>query len=68
LLVLTKMEITGAAEAGARFQEEIGQPALSISAVTGKGLPALIQRITHALDEQETALSVKDGETSPAVP
>jgi GTP-binding protein len=39
LLVLTKMDVTGAEEAARKITETLCRSALSISAVTGKGLP-----------------------------
>jgi Fe2+ transport system protein B len=38
-----------------QLEAELGRPVLSLSAVTGKGLPDLVQRIQQALaDLQQT--------------
>jgi GTP-binding protein len=50
LLVVTKMDLTGAAEAGERLARELCREALFISAVTGKGIPPLLQAIADMLD------------------
>ena len=55
LLVLTKMDLTGAREAAKRITEELCREALSISAVTGQGLPPLIHRIGEMLATLETS-------------
>ncbi len=39
VLVVTKMDLTGAAEAKARLARELDRDLLSISAVTGQGIP-----------------------------
>jgi GTP-binding protein len=51
LLVITKLDVTGAAEAADRLERELCRDALRISAVTGRGIPALIHRIAALLDE-----------------
>ncbi|MDB5349795.1 MAG: Obg family GTPase CgtA [Planctomycetota bacterium] len=66
LLVLTKMDLTGAAEAAHRITEELCREALTISAVTGKGLPILIHRITDMLAASEVPAPVAEPETSAA--
>jgi len=61
ILVATKMDLTGAEDAKARFAEEVGRELLSISAVTGKGIPPLIHHIADRLEElsqpSETAVA-----------
>lgn len=49
LLVITKMDVTGAAEAAERICAELCREALTISAVTGKGIPTLVHRIGDLL-------------------
>jgi GTP-binding protein len=49
LVVVTKMDVTDAELAYARIKGELGQDALAISAVTGQGIPQLIQRIIDLL-------------------
>ena len=51
LLVITKMDVTGAPEAGARVANEVGLDPIMISAVTGQGLPQLLHRIAARLVE-----------------
>jgi GTP-binding protein len=51
LVVVTKMDLTGAAETRARMEELLGRPPLAISAVTGQGVPALLHAITTRLAE-----------------
>jgi GTP-binding protein len=51
LLVITKMDVTGAADAGARVAAEVGHEVLMISAVTGQGLPQLLHRIADRLEQ-----------------
>ena len=50
ILVVTKMDLTGAAEASERIAHSLCRDVLAISAVTGKGIPALVQRITQILE------------------
>jgi GTPase len=50
LLVVTKMDVTGAPEAAERIARELCREALPISAVTGRGIPQLVHRITDMLD------------------
>ncbi|HEV3166512.1 MAG TPA: GTPase ObgE [Isosphaeraceae bacterium] len=51
LLVVTKMDLTGADEARERLAEALGREVLCISAVTGRGIPTLIERIMGLLAE-----------------
>jgi GTP-binding protein len=55
LLVVTKMDLSGAAEARERIERELGRPSLAISAVTGAGIPALIGRISEELTQLRAA-------------
>jgi GTPase len=52
LLVVTKMDVTGASEALARITGELCRDAVPISAVTGQGIPQLIRRIALMLEEE----------------
>ncbi len=65
LLLLTKMDLTGASEAVTKLEEEIGKPAMTISAVTGRGLPALISRINEMLDTLEQHSEKSEAEPVP---
>jgi GTP-binding protein len=52
LLVVTKTDVTGAEEAGARFAAAFGRDdVLTISAVTGKGLPQLVHAVADLLEQ-----------------
>jgi GTP-binding protein len=51
LLVVSKADVTGAAEAATRVSAELGREVLAISAVTGQGIPQLVQRIVHLLGQ-----------------
>jgi GTP-binding protein len=50
LIVLTKMDLTGADQSVARVSAALGRDALAISAVTGRGVPALIHRLADMLE------------------
>jgi GTP-binding protein len=58
LVVVTKMDLTGAVEARERIARELGRPVLSISAVTGKGIPELL----HAISERLAASPAPESE------
>ncbi len=60
LLVLTKMDLTGAEEAGRRIGQELGKDFLAISAVSGKNLPNLIHKIADTLDREAEAVAEKE--------
>lgn len=51
LLVVTKLDVTGASEAAGRIAEELGREVLTISAVTGTGLPELLRTIVDRLEQ-----------------
>ncbi len=51
LLVLTKMDVTGAKEAAEAIAAELCRDVTMISAVTGAGLPPLVRRIGQMLKE-----------------
>jgi GTP-binding protein len=57
VLVVTKLDLTGADEARERIAAELCRDVLPISAVTGKGLPTLIRRIADLLVELPSAES-----------
>jgi GTP-binding protein len=59
LLVMTKMDVTGAREAFERFTHAVCREAMAISAVTGQGIPNLLHEIAR-LVEQERASRVSD--------
>ncbi len=52
LLVLTKMDVTGSAEARTRISAELNRDLPAISAVTGQGIPQLIHRIIELLRDR----------------
>jgi GTP-binding protein len=51
ILVVTKLDLTGAKEQAARIERELCREVLSISAVTGTGIPTLIGRVSSTLAE-----------------
>ena len=63
LLVVTKMDVTGAEEARQRLESELDREVPGISAVTGQGIPQLLHRIVESLGGAEEA-----GDESPAEP
>jgi GTP-binding protein len=66
LLVVTKMDITGASEACERIKHELCRDATAISAVTGQGIPQLIHQIVAMLDartEQDPAAAAPSAPT-----
>jgi len=52
LVVVTKMDLTGAEEARDRIALELGREVMSISAVTGRGVPQLLRAIQEKLAER----------------
>jgi len=52
LVVVTKMDVTGAEDARARISRELGRDVVAISAVTGQGIPQLIHRLLDLLDSR----------------
>ncbi len=66
LLVLTKMDMTGGALAAERVAAELCREALTISAVTGQGIPPLIHRIAEMLAQLPATLEEEDRATAEA--
>jgi len=63
ILCITKSELAEAAAVYEQFTEQLGQPVLKISAVTGHGLPQLVTRILEELAaEKERQLTAADKE------
>ncbi len=58
IVCITKSELAEAAAVYEQFTEELGQPVLKISAVTGQGLPQLITRILEELSAEKERESV----------
>jgi GTP-binding protein len=52
LLVVTKLDVTGAQESCARIAAELNRDVPAISAVTGQGIPQLLHRIIELLTDQ----------------
>ena len=50
LVVVTKMDVTGAVPARDRIAGELGRDVVAISAVTGQGIPQLIHRLIDLLE------------------
>jgi len=55
LVVVTKMDLTGAEEARDRIAAELGREVLAISAVSGKGIPILLNAIREGLKNRPPA-------------
>jgi len=51
LLVVTKMDMTGAVDARERIADELCRDVIAISAVTGQGIPTLIHQIVGLLEQ-----------------
>lgn len=51
IVVVTKFELPNAAEVAEQLEAELGRPVLRLSAVTGKGLPDLVNRVFDVLKE-----------------
>ena len=51
LIVVTKLDLTGSEEARERISLELCREVISISAVTGKGIPSLVHRVGELLDQ-----------------
>ncbi len=66
LVVVTKMDLTGAAEARDRIAREIGRDVLSISAVTGEGVPRLLRAIQEKRAEVREAEAEAEAVAPPA--
>jgi GTP-binding protein len=58
IVCITKSELAEAAAVYEQFTEELGQPVLKISAVTGQGLPQLVTRILEELSAEKERESV----------
>ncbi len=65
LVVVTKMDVTGASEARDRIASELGRDVLAISAVTGQGIPELIHRIVAMLAAQSRVADGRAGSRCP---
>ena len=53
VIVASKMDLSGAEDRAAGLAAEIGRPVTNISAVTGKGLPAMLRALVRELDSAE---------------
>jgi GTPase len=65
LLVVTKMDVTGAEEARVRIERELNREVAGISAVTGRGIPQLLHRIVELLGERTEPQSEPPRRTVP---
>ena len=68
LLVITKLDMTGSLEAAERIQHELCREALTISAVSGKGIPQLVHRIADMIDQLAIPPEILPAETTPSLP
>ncbi len=60
LIVANKMDLTGSEEAARAFQEELGKEIMTISAVTGRGLDPLLERIWALVDTARQQVEASD--------
>jgi GTP-binding protein len=58
IICITKSELAESAAVYEKFTEQLGQPVLRISAVTGQGLPQLVARILEELAAEKERESV----------
>ena len=66
LVVVSKMDVTGADEAKARVEKALRKRLLGISAVSGLGIPQLLQRIADRLDKLPAEAAAAVGEAPAA--
>jgi GTP-binding protein len=66
--VVTKMDLTGAAEAKERIGRELGRPLLAISAVTGRGVPELVRHVAERLAALAEEPGPNPADEAPDVP
>lgn len=59
IIVITKSELPGAAEVAEKLRAKVDRPVFNISAVTGKGLPDLVRRLSLQIEELKAAAPVK---------
>ncbi|WP_169979446.1 GTPase ObgE [Tautonia rosea] len=67
ILVLSKLDVTGADEAVDRIAHELCREPLTLSAVTGRGIPQLISRILDVLQRVRAQLGEEEAPSSPEV-
>ena len=65
LLVVTKMDVTGAPESRARIAAELNREVPAISAVTGQGIPQLLHQILDLLADQTEPKADRESSTAP---
>ncbi len=68
LLVVTKMDLTGADEARERIAHALEREALAISAVTGQGIPGLLHAIQDRLKQRSERASEANAPEQVAIP
>ncbi len=66
IVVMSKSELPGSAEAGERLERAIGRPVIGISAVTGEGLDRLLAAVSEQLRERDAARAREASRSSPA--
>jgi GTP-binding protein len=60
IVVVSKAELPGAQELAAKLHDELGHSVLLLSAVTGKGLPALVAAIWQELSAIKEGFGIQD--------
>jgi GTP-binding protein len=72
LIVVTKLDLTGAEVARDQIARELGHEVLAISSVTGTGIPSLLQAIHQRLKERRRTAPLQstlpEVETAPQMP
>jgi GTP-binding protein len=68
LVVVTKLDLTGASEARTRIADALGSEVLAISAVTGQGIPALVHRVADLVEQLPTGEDRTGAVDSPVSP
>jgi GTP-binding protein len=68
LVVVTKVDLTGAKEAQQEIARELGGEVLAISAVTGQGIPVLLHAIDERLKQRSEPSSEVDAPEEATVP
>jgi GTP-binding protein len=68
IVVVTKLDLTGADEVLDRVSTELCREVLPLSAVTGKGIPALVARIGETLNQIRAEAADKAAEATAAGP
>jgi GTP-binding protein len=64
IVVMSKMDLTGAEAARRKLEAEIGRPVLGLSGVAHKGLRRFVSRLVAVLDEEQAARAAESAENA----